>query len=71
MKFNIFQKKSAPMPAPTPRVQTEPQGEAEEYKVATFVPRKIPMTSELIRRQREEEILKKYCKPTIKTGVMM
>jgi len=69
MRLNIFQKK--PAPVPTPQAQNEPHKEIEEYTVATFVPRKIPMTSELLRRQREEEILEKYCKPTIKTGIML
>lgn len=64
--FNIFQKKNSTEPA------AEPQDEKiEEYEVATFIPKKIPMTGELLRRQREDEIRKKYCKPSIKTGVMM
>jgi len=69
MKLNIFHNKSAPVP--TLLAQSEPQGNIEDYAVATFVPRKIPMTGELLRRKREEEILEKYCKPTIKTGNML
>ena len=46
--FNIFQKKTSTEPA------AEPQDEKiEEYEVATFIPKKIPMTGELLRRQRE------------------
>lgn len=64
--FNIFQKKPSTEPA------AESQDEKiEEYEVATFIPKKISMTGELLRRQREDEIRKKYCKPSIKTGVMM
>lgn len=64
--LNIFQKKPATATA------TEPQDEEiEEYEVATFVPKKLPMTGELLRRQREDEIRKKYCRPTVKTGIMM
>ena len=62
--LNIFQKK----PATAPAAQDE---EIEEYEVATFVPKKLPMTGELLRRQREDEIRKKYCRPTVKTGIMM
>ncbi len=60
--LKIFQKNPATAPA------AEPQ---EEYEVATFVPKKLPMTGELLRRQREDEIRKKYCRPTVKTGIMM
>ena len=64
--FNIFQKKNSS------GLTAEPQDEKiEEYVVATFIPKKISMTSELLRRQREDEIRKKYCKPSIKNGVMM
>ena len=34
----------------------------EEYEVATFSRCKFPMTDELLRRQRADEIKKKYCK---------
>lgn len=64
--FNIFQKKPATTPAAEPQDE-----EIEEYEVATFVPNKLPMTGELLRRQREDEIRKKYCRPTVKTGIMM
>jgi hypothetical protein len=67
--FDIFQKNTAPA-MPDPSMQSEQQGDGEEYVVETFVPKKIPMTGELLRRQREEEIRKKYCRPTVKTGVM-
>ena len=64
--FDIFQKKNATPPAAEPQDE-----EIEEYEVATFVPKKLPMTGDLLRRQREDEIRKKYCRPTIKTGIMM
>jgi len=51
--------------------ENELQDETEEYVVAAFIPRKIPATEELIRRQREEEIRKKYCNPSVKTGAGM
>ena len=32
------------------------------YEIGAFIPNKIQMTSELVRRQREEELRKNYCK---------
>lgn len=64
--LKIFRKKPATAPAAEPQDE-----EIEEYEVATFVPKKLPMTGELLRRQREDEIRKKYCRPTVKTGIMM
>lgn len=64
--MKLFQKKDVPAPPVVPV-----QDEMEEYKVATFLPKKIPMTRDILRRQREEEIRSKYCIPTIKTGRML
>lgn len=46
-------------------------GEFEEYVVASFTPRKITLTSDLIRREREADIRKKYCLPNMKTGLIL
>ena len=53
--FKIFRKESAS------ELQLRDE-ELEEYEVATFVPLKIMMTDDLLRRQREDSIRKKYCR---------
>lgn len=55
MALNLFKKNKPSASFPLP------QGEAEEYSVETFVPQKIVLTDELIRRKKEEELKKKYC----------
>lgn len=53
-----------------PEVKEEGMG-AEEYKLSPFAPRKFPMTKELRRRQREDELRKKYCGKASKTNNMI
>lgn len=65
--LNLFNKKPLSVTDET----TEPQEQDEEYIVDTFQPRKVPMTTELLMRQREEEMRKKYCHNSVKTGVLL
>lgn len=58
--FKKFQKRNEPK-------RGEETG-AEEYELATFSPRKFPMTKELYRRQKEDELRKKYCGKTVKNN---
>lgn len=65
--LNIFIKKDPP-----PQKQTVAEDEQfEEYVIASFVPKKIPMTSDIARRKREDELRGKYCSPSVKTGSML
>lgn len=70
--FDLFRKKtvSNPMPA-TPAEHTAGEREDDEFVVATLVPRKIPMTADMMRRQREEELRKKYCTSSVQTGAVI
>ena len=55
MALSLFKKNKLSASLPLP------QDEAEEYSVETFIPQKIVLTDELIRRKKEEELKKKYC----------
>lgn len=67
--FDILKKKK---PLPEKQIGNENDDEEfEEYVVASFTPKKFTLTSDLIRRERETDIRKKYCLPNVKTSLML
>lgn len=48
--------------------ESQEQADEDEFVIATLVPCKVPNTAEMQRRQREEELRRKYCNPSVKTG---
>lgn len=63
--FNLFQKKNESTSVQTTEIN---ENSEEDYIIPRFFPNKIYMTEMLIRRQKTEEIRKKYCNPTAKSG---
>lgn len=44
------------------------QADEDDFVVAVLVPSEVPKNAEILRRQREEELRRKYCNPSAKTG---
>lgn len=53
-----------------PTVEVQDRDDEDDYVVETLVPTKVPNTTGMLLRQREEELRRKYCKPSVKTGYL-